>query len=227
VSAEFDAYSARYDDLVQRSIDFAGVKHEVFLRAKVRELADIFQRHFGTERPSLLDVGCGVGAMHGPLAPITSRLAGCDLSKTSITVARSRNPTVVYREQQGNALPFDDGAFDASLAVCVFHHVPASEREVLLREMRRTTRQGGLVLVIEHNPLNPLTRLAVARCELDRDAVLLTASTWRQTMAKAGLKDVRSRHFLLAPSAGERVGRLERPFHGLPLGAQYVAFGEV
>ena len=40
-------------------------------------------------------------------------------------------------------------------------------------DMVRVTRPGGLVCVIEHNPLNPLTRLAVNRCPFDADAVLL------------------------------------------------------
>ena len=53
--------------------------------------------------------------------------------------------------------------------------------------MRRVVRPGGLVCVIEHNPLNPLTRsLAVSRCEFDSDAVLLGASTTRKLMAAGG-----------------------------------------
>ena len=227
MNAPFDVYSDSYDDVVQRSIAFAGVRHEVFLLAKVRELADIFARHFGRTRPSLLDVGCGVGAMHGPLRAITRDLAGCDVSTECLAAARARHPGVTYRRQRANALPFPDAAFDASLAVCVFHHVPSSERDSLLREMIRSTRPGGLVVLVEHNPWNPLTRLAVSRCELDHDAVLLSAAASRRYLADAGLVRVSSRHFLLAPSAERWAGRAERPFRSLPLGAQYAAFGEV
>lgn len=227
MSAPFDSYSGNYDDVVQRSIDFAGVKHEVFLLAKVRELSDIFGRHFGDRRPSLLDVGCGIGAMHEPLSAITSRLAGCDLSADCLATARARNPRVAYREQSGSALPFETASFDVTLAVCVFHHVPVDARDGLLAEMVRQTRPGGLVVIIEHNPWNPLTRLAVARCELDHDAILLRAGETRRRLARAGLMCVRARHILLAPSAARWAGMLEKPFHALPFGAQYVALGEV
>jgi SAM-dependent methyltransferase len=227
MSAPFDTYSGNYADVVQRSIAFSGVRHEVFLLAKVRELAGIFAAHFGQRRPSLLDVGCGVGAMHGPLAGITSELAGCDLSAECLATARDANPQVAYRAQDGNSLPFAGRKFDATLAVCVFHHVPPAERDALLGSMIARTRPGGLVLVIEHNPRNPLTRLAVARCDLDHDAILLPARESRERLQRAGLKDVRSSHFLMVPSAARWAGMLERPFRALPFGAQYVALGEV
>jgi hypothetical protein len=89
--------------------------------------------------------------------------------------------------------------------------------------MRRVVRSGGLVCLIEHNPLNPLTRLAVARCEFDRDAVLLHAGRTRALMADAGLHDIRSDYFLLLPSAAPVARRLERGLSRLPLGAQYIA----
>ena len=51
--------------------------------------------------------------------------------------------------------------------------------------MRRVVRPGGLLCIIEHNPFNPLTRLAVVRCEFDRDAVLLPALAPRAPIAAA------------------------------------------
>ncbi|TDR94795.1 class I SAM-dependent methyltransferase [Enterovirga rhinocerotis] len=227
MAAPFDSYSATYDDVVQRSIAFSGVRHEVFLLAKVRELAGIFERHFGPRPPDLLDVGCGIGAMHEPLQPITRSLSGCDLSADCLATARQRHPAIDYRAQDGNDLPWPDASFDATLAVCVFHHVPPAERRALLGQMARVTRPDGLVLLIEHNPWNPLTRLAVARCDLDDDAILLRAGESRRLLREAGLRDVRSHHFLLAPSAARWAGMCEAPFRALPLGAQYVAFGRV
>ncbi len=227
MAAPFDSYSANYDEVVQRSIAFAGVRHETFLLAKVRELAGIFSRHFGGTAPALLDVGCGVGAMHGPLRPIVRSLAGCDLSADCLATARLRHPAIDYREQDGNTLPWPDASFDATLAVCVLHHVPVAERHALLSEMTRVTHPGGLVLLIEHNPWNPLTRLAVARCDLDDDAILIDARASRHLLSEVGLREAASRHFLLAPSAARWAGMCEIPFRSMPLGAQYVAFGQV
>ena len=68
-----------------------------------------------------------------------------------------------------------------------------------MKEMRRVVRPGGLVCVIEHNPLNPLTRLAVARCEFDRDTVLLGAGKARKLMAAGGLREIGTRGEARAP----------------------------
>src|SRR5437588_7354869 len=88
-----------------------------------------------------------------------------------------------------------------SIAICVLHHVPPPQWVGFLCEMRRVVRPGGLVCLIEHNPFNPLTRLAVARCEFDRDAVLLRAGRMQALMVDAGLHDAESHYFLMLPSA--------------------------
>jgi hypothetical protein len=91
--------------------------------------------------------------------------------------------------------------------------------------MCRVVRPGGLICVIEHNPLNPLTRLAVSRCEFDRDAVLLRAGRTLELMSKAGVDKIDSRHFLLLPWDAKPARLIERTLSGVPLGAQYAAFG--
>jgi hypothetical protein len=86
-------------------------------------------------------------------------------------------------------------------------------------------RPGGLVCVIEHNPLNPLTRLAVMRCEFDRDAALLRAGQTRRLLEDAGLRAIDTRYFVLLPWATPLMRRIERRLRNLPFGAQYVACG--
>jgi SAM-dependent methyltransferase len=227
MSAAFDAYSATYGDAVQDSIAFTGLKHDFFVDAKVRLLADIFAEHFGVARPSLADIGCGVGMMHGPLRPIVGALAGTDLSSEALGRARRSHPDVDYREGEGGRLPWTEAAFDAALAVCVFHHVVPTERARLLAEMKRVTRPGGLVVVIEHNPWNPLTRLAVRRCPFDHDAVLLSAREGRSLLRDGGLQAVESRHFLIFPATNLWTQVAERRLRQAPLGAQFAAFGTV
>jgi hypothetical protein len=90
--------------------------------------------------------------------------------------------------------------------------------------MRRVLRPGGLVCVIEHNPLNPLTRLAVSRCEFDRDAVLFGAGKARKLMAAGGLREIGARYFLLLPWEAKSARRVENALSNVPLGAPYAAF---
>jgi SAM-dependent methyltransferase len=109
----------------------------------------------------------------------------------------------------------------------VFHHVTFGERPALVAEMRRVVRPGGLVVIIEHNPWNPLTRFAVARCPFDHDAVLLD---WREAEARltdGGISAPASEHFLLLPFAAGPADVIERSLGRLPFGAQYMTSGVV
>ena len=221
----FDGYRGNYREVVQSSIDFSGLPHSFFMRAKADLLRELIARRLRAEKPAMLDVGCGVGSFHPLLRGMVGRLSGIDVSSASIAQARADNPGVDYRAFDGRNFPFDDCGFDLVTAICVLHHVAPAEWTHFMGEMRRVVRAGGLVCVIEHNPLNPLTRLAVARCEFDRDAVLLGAGTARKLMAGAGLREIDSRYFLLLPWEAKAARRVEGALSQLPLGAQYAAFG--
>jgi SAM-dependent methyltransferase len=163
--------------------------------------------------------------LHPLLLPLAGSLAGADISTDSLARAKNENPAVEYRPIAGALLPWPQQSFDATLAVSVVHHVKAAERARLIGEMRRVTRAGGLVVVIEHNPWNPLTRLAVMRCPFDADAELLGARRARRMLESCGLNSVKSRHFLVFPPQIQ-APRLERALARIPLGAQYAAIGE-
>jgi SAM-dependent methyltransferase len=223
----FDAYDRSYRDVVQSSVDFSGLPHSFFMSAKAAVIDDVVTAHFGARKPDALDIGCGVGTLHPYVRAQFARLSGTDVSAASLARARADNPDNDYRKSDGATLPYGDASFDFTLAVCVMHHVPPADWPAFLREMRRVSRPGGLVCVIEHNPFNPLTRYAVARCEFDRDAVLLRAGRVRRLMAQAGLRAIATRQFLFLPSAAPLARRIERGFAWLPLGAQYIACGTV
>ncbi len=227
MSKAFDQYDRDYEQVVERSIAFSGLKHDFFLEAKAIALGRLFTAHFGERRPDLLDLGCGVGRLHPLLAPITGALSGTDVSEASLDRAREDNPTVDYRAMQGATIPWADASFDVSLAVCVFHHIPPEERRAAMAEMARVTRPGGLVILIEHNPLNPLTRLSVLRCPFDHDAVLLGVREAKALLAGQGLAAIDSRHILLLPTRRFGAPAIEKAMERVPLGAQYLAWGTV
>ena len=221
----FDSYRGNYRDVVQSSIDFSGLPHSFFIRAKADLLRELIARRLGPEKPAMLDVGCGVGSFHPLLRGMVGRLSGIDVSSASIARARADNGDVDYRAFDGRSFPLDDASFDLVTAICVLHHVAPAEWAHFMNEMRRVVRPGGLICVIEHNPLNPLTRLAVARCEFDRDAVLLGAGKARKLMAAGGLREIGARYFLLLPWEVKPARRVEGALRNVPLGAQYAAFG--
>jgi ubiquinone/menaquinone biosynthesis C-methylase UbiE len=88
----------------------------------------------GTQKPHMLDVGCGVGEIHPFLQGIFGRVCGADVSGSSVAQARIRNPEVEYQAYMGETLPYESATFDVSMAICVLHHVLPSQWARFLRE---------------------------------------------------------------------------------------------
>jgi SAM-dependent methyltransferase len=220
----FDEYRDSYGQAVEGSIRFSGLRHEFFLKAK----ADLLRRlvvERGLQQDGAgvraLDIGCGIGSLHRHLEGVFASMDGCDVSEESILRARRINPRVDYSICRSALLPYDNGAFDLAFASCVLHHVVPEAWCDFLREMRRVLRPGGVACIIEHNPWNPLTRLAVLRCPFDKDAVLLRARRVETLFRGAGFREIHSEHILLLPWTGALAGKVERALAALPLGAQY------
>ena len=223
MSAEFDRYGGRCEQLIQESISFSGLEYGFFVEAKAIRLLDLVRRRLGSVAGTrTLDVGCGTGSLHQHLGELADGLVGVDPSAEMLERARAANPSIRYDVADGSRLPFTDGAFDFVFTVCVLHHVQPRDRHAFLAELARVTRPGGLVAVVEHNPLNPLTRLAVHRCEFDEDAVLVRCREAARRLAAAGLAVAERRYFLFFPWRGRLVARAERALASVPLGAQYL-----
>jgi SAM-dependent methyltransferase len=227
LSQLFDAYDGNYRDVVQSSIDFSGLPHDFFMQAKADLLGRVMRRRLGVAHVGqLLDVGCGVGTLHPYLAGLFDKISGVDVSAPCIEEAWQRHPQNAYAvNAPGARLP--DGPYDVTLAVCTLHHVPPNDWRAFVAEMVRVTRPGGLVCIIEHNPLNPLTRLAVNRCPFDADAVLLRSGRSEDLLKGAGAKNIETDFFLFLPTKISLVRRVEKLLGAVPLGAQYLTCASV
>jgi len=128
----------------------------------VRRLVGAFQRSLeelldGAEPASLLDVGCGEGALVQRFAQRlgSRRVVGVDLREDSLQAGWSRHeaPNLEYRTLDGAELPFADGEFDLVSAIELLEHVP--DPNLTLREMSRCAQRHVLVSV----PREPLWRV--------------------------------------------------------------------
>ena len=92
-----------------------------------------------------LDVGCGTGALTRVLVDRlgADRVCAVDPSPPFVAAMRERFPDVDVRAGRAEALPFDDGAFDAVLAQLVVHFM--TDPVGGLAEMVRAARPGGVV----------------------------------------------------------------------------------
>lgn len=223
VADEFDAYRDNYQQAVNEALSFSGLGVDRFVRAKAHHLTMEVDRHFGvSERGlSIIDVGCGIGQYHSLIGSRFDRVVGVDVSNEALARAKQENPQAEYVSYEGGRLPFDDATFDVSFAICVLHHVPVPVWENFTREMYRVVRPGGLALLFEHNPYNPLTRKVVSDCPFDRDAVLVRQSRAKELFANAGFSDIRVDSILTLPAVDGVMKSIDRMFAGLPFGTQY------
>lgn len=228
MNSQFERDRTSYRDAVNRSIGFSGSDVDFFTKLKADDLVSMLRRRLGpVARARVLDVGSGPGATDAHLAPFVGELHGVDVALPLVEAAAEANPAVRYHHYDGERLPFEDGAFDASFAICVLHHVEIHTRAKFVREMARVTRAGGLVALYEHNPLNPLTRVAVARCDFDEDVQLLHRSEVVRLFEAAGCRVVEERWIVFFPWRGNALRTIERGLAWLPLGAQHVVAGRV
>jgi ubiquinone/menaquinone biosynthesis C-methylase UbiE len=101
----------------------------------------------------VLEIGAGTGA-NLPFYPATVRrlvLTEPDpamLAKLAPRMKACPAPQIEARAAAVDALPFDDGAFDAVVSTLVLCSVPDVERA--LAEVRRVLRPGGKLLFLEH-----------------------------------------------------------------------------
>jgi SAM-dependent methyltransferase len=212
---------------VNRSIAFAGAEQSFFTAGKATRAIDIVQRQgLDPATMSLLDIGCGVGLIHPYLTPHFKDVVGVDVSAEALASARTDNSSVRYQQYDGVRLPFDDERFDAAIAICVMHHVPTPQWRGFVAEARRILRPGGMLMIFEHNPWNPLTRLAVSRCAFDFDAVLLSPPQSTRLLRQAGFASVRREFLFFTPFSAAPIQRAEQALRWCPAGAQYVAMGQ-
>jgi SAM-dependent methyltransferase len=212
-----------YGSEVVQSIGFSGLEQDFFTKGKADALLRLLPRLGHPLRETrALDIGCGIGLIHRHVAASGLQLTGIDISEEAIAQAAASNPTVTYRHHSGTELPFPDESFDVAWTICVMHHVPPPGRPRFVAEARRVLRKGGVLLVFEHNPWNPLTRLAVSRCAFDHDAVLISAPRLRKLLAEGGLRSLEQQYIFFTPFSAPVIQRIESHLTALPLGAQYV-----
>jgi SAM-dependent methyltransferase len=225
----FDSFRDSYEQELRSATAFSGQTPDVFLEAKADHLVDLADRLLGgASEAAVLDVGCGPGLMDRHLVGRVRELQGVDVAPAMVEAAAAGVPEATFTPYGGGRLPFPDGRFDVSFASCVVHHVPLAERDAFAGELARVTRPGGLTVLFEHNPANPLTRLVVHRCTFDdEDVILLPPRESVDLLARAAGPIAERRFILFFPWRVRPLVAAERRLARLPFGAQYYVAARV
>lgn len=222
---DFDPHAGIYSKKIEESLAIFGQRHDFFVRNKASILLDLLSESGRPPDMRLLDVGCGTGLVHPYLIDYVAELHGVDVSRESLSIARKNNPLASYVPYDGKTLPYENGAFDCAYAICVLHHVPVPQWQAVILEMTRVVRDGGIVIVVEHNPINPATQWVVRSGELDDGAILLWPRRLKHLFEHARLDRIATRYIQFTPFGGVFFRRLDAWLAGVPLGTQYVVHG--
>ncbi|MBV9303735.1 MAG: class I SAM-dependent methyltransferase [Acidobacteriaceae bacterium] len=227
MGAEFDDYATAYHQFLSDPLRDKFAPGSQFFTLRKWELIQKFLDSYKvpSHEQTWLDLGCGFSDLLRLGQSFFKEAVGCDPSSEMLAHARDLRVRLQNRPDQ---IPFDSETFDLVTAVCVYHHIPSRQiRASLTTEIKRVLKPGGVVCLIEHNPLNPITRLIVSRSALDVNARLLGIGESTELLRAAGLHRFSKQFFLYLPEAlYRRFAFLEAWLRSVPFGGQYAVFAQ-
>ena len=220
---DFDKFAHDYKTILDDSIKLGGEKGEYFSTYK----ANYVSRHIGKDfAGKILDYGCGIGLLskdlliHLPHAKVD----GFDVSVASIEHVPENLKKQGHFTSDLNLLAQD---YDLIVIANVLHHIELPQRAAVIAKLKKLVKNEGKIIIFEHNPFNPLTRKIVKDSPLDKGVILLPFPEVLSYLKKAGFKKLQSNYIVFFPKFLANLRPAEPYLSWLPLGAQYVAMGQV
>jgi 2-polyprenyl-3-methyl-5-hydroxy-6-metoxy-1,4-benzoquinol methylase len=215
--ANFDQFADTYQQVHTENIRVTGESSEYFARYK----ACYFARRMGPQfSGTILDYGCGVGMLSKYMKQTFPQAAvdGYDISDASIARV---DPAIRVQGTFTSDWSQLGSHYELVVVTNVMHHVPPAERQGVIARLGDRLAPNGTLIIVEHNPLNPLTRWAVANCAFDDDAILLPTSEAAGYVLNSGLQIVRRDYIVFFPRLLLWLRPLEPRLSWCPSGAQY------
>lgn len=115
-------------------------------------LGAVLQQLKLTGAETVLDIGCGTGALEHSLVSRhpNLKITGVDLSEKMLSVARRKLqacPNVDFVAANASGLPFPNESFDRVICASAFHYFDEPQTPVL--EMRRVLKPGGKLILLD------------------------------------------------------------------------------
>lgn len=173
--------------------------HGYFMRRKAISIKKIFP---GGSR--CLDIGCGSGAMEILIHDHFSEIIGLDSAREQIEQAkRLELKNCTFDLGSSTSLPYNESSFDAVLIVNMMHHINPGEHIKTLNEAFRVMKEGGTLLIYEHNPFHPLVYMRFYYCsKIDRGAHMINPFLMKKNLMDSGIVDVKVR-WMVSEAFGE------------------------
>jgi len=131
-------------------------------------------------------------------------------------------------------LDFPEGKFDVAVFFNVIHHIDSKKKLVeAFSEAGRVVKKGGLVVVVDMNPYNPVTRHVINTNEIDKAVSLggfkrgkfpttLTPDECKKMLARRWLYAKYTEYLIFFPQVLSFFLPLENILKKIPLGGLYM-----
>ena len=220
--AEFDSIADYYYESHKKNLAITGESPEYFAEYKVKDLSNLLSG-MQFEPKSILDFGCGIGNSIPYFRKYlqSAKLYCADVSSRSMEIAINRHPGQEEYILINEAIPLENNSIDVAFSACVFHHIPKAVHNKWMNEIRRVVRPGGLFIIYEHNPLNPLTVRAVKNCPIDVNAELISAREIKSILLSSGWECVTVNYKIFFPAQLKILRPVEIYLEKFFIGAQW------
>jgi len=131
--------------------------YEPTIASQKRRIEIIIEKLAPGAGEHILDLGCGVGTFAYQSALKGANVYGIDYSYESIKVANTLAKRFNTLDRSffltGNALklPYKDNIFDKIVCADFIEHITDSEKEILLKEIRRVLKMDGIAVIFTPN----------------------------------------------------------------------------
>jgi SAM-dependent methyltransferase len=106
----------------------------------------LIRRHLGDQTGPVLDLGCGPGHLSGYLRGLGVDVTGVDLTPEFVQHASATHPAIAFSVGSLQSLHRPDHTWRGILAWYSLIHLPPSELESALADLRRAIVAGGVLV---------------------------------------------------------------------------------
>ena len=223
--SEFDQFSNSYNEYLSDSVSLLGGKKDFFTDYKSQLIKNFLtKRKLLDTELSILDFGCGIG---NNIPHLSKNLPGCrlygtDVSTESIKIANDLYSNIcTFKYFEGGSLPFQNNYFDLVFISNVLHHIPFDKHVHTLKVIKEVIKKDGIIFIIEHNPLNPLTKSVFNNCIFDKEAEMLKSNYLVSILKSEDFKSPKLNYILFIPPFLKIISFIDKYLSFIPFGAQY------
>ncbi|MBI5153351.1 MAG: class I SAM-dependent methyltransferase [Parcubacteria group bacterium] len=95
----------------------------------------------------VLDIGCWTGQLEGLIQKDVTTLIGIEPNREAVKFAKLCHPGTTFLVASADHLPFHNRSFDVVLLLDVLEHVPPNTEEIVLKEICRILKKGGILIL--------------------------------------------------------------------------------